>query len=108
MDMVKRFEVWHEELNPTVGSEIDKIRPCLVVSPDEANRYLNTVIIIPLTSTLKPYPTRVDCLFMGKRGQLAIDQIRSIDKSRLGKKLGKLDQETCEKLCITLIETFRL
>ena len=105
--MVKRFDIWHAELNPAVGSEINKIRPCLVVSPDEANRYLNTVIIVPLTSTFKPYPTRVDCHFQGKNGQLAIDQIRSIDKSRLGKKLGKLDEETSEKICITLIETFR-
>jgi len=105
--MVKRFDVWHAELNPTVGSEINKIRPCLVVSPDESNRYLNTVIIVPLTSTVKPYPTRIDCQFMGKRGQLATDQIRSIDKSRLEKKLGILDEGTCEKICAKLIETFR-
>jgi mRNA interferase MazF len=105
--MVKRFDIWHAELNPTVGSEINKIRPCLVVSPDETNRNLNTVIIVPLTSTLKPYPTRVDCQFMGKNGQLAIDQIRSIDKCRLGKKLGILDEETSEKICATLLETFR-
>jgi mRNA interferase MazF len=105
--MVKRFDIWHAELNPGVGSEINKIRPCLVVSPDEANRYLNTVIIVPLTSTFKPYPTRVDCTFMGKKGQLAIDQIRSIDKSRLVKKMGKLDEETSERICITLGETFR-
>jgi mRNA interferase MazF len=107
MDMVKRFDVWHVELNPTVGSEINKIRPCLVVSPDEANRHLNTVIIVPLTSTLKPYPTRVDCDFNGKKGQLAVDQIRSIDKSRLGKKLGEIDKESSEKICARLCETFR-
>jgi mRNA interferase MazF len=105
--MVSRFDIWHVELNPTVGAEINKIRPCLVVSPDEVNRHLNTVTIIPLTSTLKLYPTRVDCIFKGKKGQLAIDQIRSIDKSRLGKKLGVLDEETAEKICIRLVETFR-
>ncbi len=105
--MVKRFDIWHVELNPAIGSEIIKIRPCLVVSPDEANRYLNTVIIVPLTSTLKPYPTRVDCYFLGKKGQLAVDQMRSIDKSRLNKKLGSLDQETSEKICTKLIETFK-
>jgi mRNA interferase MazF len=105
--MVKRFEIWHVELNPTVGSEINKIRPCLVVSPDESNRYLNTVIIVPLTSTLRPYPTRVNCIFREKKGQLAIDQIRSIDKSRLVKKLGELDKETSEQICVTLSETFR-
>ena len=107
MDMVKRFEIWNTALNPTVGSEVNKIRPCLIVSPDEANRYLHTVIIVPLTSTFKPYPTRIDCKFMGKNGQLAIDQIRIIDKSRLGKKLGKLDVETSEKACMALINTFR-
>jgi mRNA interferase MazF len=105
--MVKRFEIWHAELNPSVGSEINKKRPCLVVSPDEANRNLNTVIIVPLTSTLRPYPTRVGCQFMGKRGQLATDQIRSIDKSRLSKKMGALDEETSQKICAKLIETFR-
>jgi mRNA interferase MazF len=104
--MVKRFEIWHTELSQTVGSEINKIRPCLVVSPDEVNRNLNTIIVVPLTSTLKPYPTRVNCIFMGKEGQLAIDQIRSIDKSRLGNKLGVLDEETSKKTCATLMETF--
>jgi mRNA interferase MazF len=106
MDMVKRFDVWHVVLTPTIGSEIDKIRPCLVVSPDEANRHLNTVTIVPLTSTIKPYPTRINCHFLGKAGQLATDQIRSIDKTRLGKKLGTLDDETCKKLCAVLVETF--
>jgi mRNA interferase MazF len=107
MDMVKRFEIWHVELNPTVGAEINKIRPCLVVSPDESNRYLNTVIIVPLTSTLRPYPTRINCIFKEKKGQLAVDQIRSIDKSRLVKKLGELDKETSEQICAKLGETFR-
>ena len=78
-----------------------------MISPDEANRNLNTVIVVPLTTTLKSYPTRVNCVFMGKAGQLAIDQIRSIDKRRLGKKLGELDEETSKKICGTLNETFR-
>ena len=107
MDMVKRFDIWHVELNPIVGAEINKIRPCLVVSPDEVNKHLNTVTIVPLTSTMKSYPTRVDCIFLGKRGQLAIDQIRSIDKSRLEKKLGVLDNETCGVICSRIIETFK-
>ena len=105
--MVKRFEVWQTALNPTVGSEISKSRPCLVVSPDEANKYLNTVIIVPLTSTIRSYPTRINCDFEGKTGQLAIDQMRSIDKTRLSKKLGVMDHKTCELLCGTIIETFR-
>ena len=107
MDMVKRFDIWHVELNPAVGSEINKLRPCLVVSPDEANRHLNMVTIVPLTSTIKPYPTRVDCVFLGKKGQLSIDQIRSVDKSRLVKKLGELDEETSERICAALCVTFK-
>jgi len=107
MDMVKRFEIRNAELNPTIGSEINKIRPCLIVSPDETNKYLNTVVVVPLTSTLKPYPTRIDCHFQEKKGQLAIDQIRCLDKTRLGKKMGELDNETSRKLCAAIVETFR-
>jgi len=107
MVKVNRFEVWLVELNPTKGSEISKNRPCLIVSPDEANRYLSTVTIVPLTSTLKGYPTRVDCTFEGKNGQLAIDQIRCIDKVRLVKKLGFLDDDACKTLCEVIVETFR-
>ena len=99
MDMVKRFEVWNIELNPTMGYEINKIRPCFVVSPDEVNEYLKTVIIIPLTSTIKKYPTRIDCKFRGKNGQIAIDQIRAVDTKRLIKKLGAIDIKTAKLLC---------
>lgn len=83
MVKVKRFEVWLIKLNPTQGAEINKSRPYLLVSPDEANNFLQTIIIVPLTSTLRNYPTRVNCTFQNKSGQLAIDQIRAIDKSRL-------------------------
>lgn len=107
MDMVKRFEVWQTGLNPTVGSEISKNRPCLVVSPNEANKYLNTVTVVPLTSTIRSYPTRINCHFEGKAGQLAIDQIRSVDKARLLKKLGVMDEEACKSLCSTMVETFK-
>ena len=105
--MVNRFEVWNVELNPTKGSEINKIRPCLVVSPNEANKFLNTVTIIPLTSTLKPYPTRLNCSFKGKHGQLVVDQIRSIDKSRLVGQMGLLDESTCKAICTLISETFK-
>ena len=105
--MVKRFEVWLTELNPTVGYEISKNRPCIVVSPNEANKYLNTITIVPLTSTIRKYPTRISCNFEGKSGQLAIDQIRSVDKRRLVKKLGIMDDETCKLLCTILVETFK-
>ena len=107
MVAVKRFEVWLVGLNPTVGSEISKSRPCIVVSPDEANKYLHTVTIIPLTSSIRDYPTRVNCRFDGKSGQLAIDQIRSVDKIRLVKKLGTMDEETCKILCSVLVEAFK-
>ena len=107
MVAVKRFEVWLVGLNPTIGSEISKSRPCIVVSPDEANKYLHTVTIIPLTSSIRDYPTRVNCRFDGKEGQLAIDQIRSVDKVRLVKKLGIMDDKTCEQLCNVLVEAFK-
>jgi mRNA interferase MazF len=107
MVVVKRFEVWLVGLNPTVGSEISKSRPCIVVSPDEANKYLHTVTIIPLTSSIRDYPTRVNCRFDGKSGQLAIDQMRSVDKIRLVKKLGTMDEETCKTLCSVLVEAFK-
>ena len=105
--MVKRFEVWNIELNPTKGSEINKIRPCLIVSPNEINKFLNTIVIVPMTSTIKPYPTRLDCHFKDKPGQLVIDQIRSIDKSRLIEKLGTMDVNTCKNVCALIIETFK-
>ena len=108
MDMVRRFEIRNAELNPTIGSELRKTRPCVVVSPDETNKYLNTVIVVPLTSTLRSYPTRVPCTFQKRSGQLAIDQIRCLDKTRLGKRLGQLDPETARKVCAVLVETFRI
>jgi mRNA interferase MazF len=107
MVAVKRFEVWLVGLNPTVGSEISKSRPCIVVSPDEANKYLHTLIIIPLTSSIRDYPTRVNCRFDGKSGQLVIDQMRSVDRVRLVKKLGVMDEQTCKLLCRVITETFK-
>ncbi len=84
--VIGRFEVWLTSLDPALGSEIKKTRPCLVISPDEANKYLNTIVALPLTSTLRSYPTRVNCLFKKKKGQIAIDQVRSLDKKRLVRK----------------------
>lgn len=105
--MVKRFEVWNIELNPTKGSEINKMRPCLVVSPNEVNKFLNTVVIVPMTSTIKPYPTRLNCHFKGKNGQLVVDQIRCVDKTRLIEKLGIMDTKTCKEISLLIIETFK-
>lgn len=104
--VVSRFEVWLVSLDPTRGSEIAKTRPCIIISPDSVNRYLNTVMVAPLTSTRKPYPTRVDCQFDSRDGQIAIDQSRSVDKSRLVKKLGHLDEATNKQVCVTLVSLF--
>jgi len=90
---MRRFDVFLVELDPTVGSEIQKTRPCLIVSPNEMNENIRTVIVAPLTSAIKEYPTRVSCTFAKKTGQIVLDQIRTIDKSRLVKKLGTIDSK---------------
>ena len=92
--VVNRFDVYLINLDPTVGSEIQRTRPCLIISPDEMNRHIRTIIVAPMTTAGKDYPTRVKCKFKKKRGQIVLDQIRTIDKSRLIKKLGKIDLET--------------
>ena len=91
--VVKRFDVYIVDLDPTVGSEIQKARPCLVISPDEMNRNIRTVIVAPMTSTSKDYPTRVSCIFKKKKGHIVLDQIRTIDKTRLSKRLGTIDSK---------------
>jgi mRNA interferase MazF len=106
MAMVKRFEVYLVSLDPTVGSEIQKTRPCTVVSPDEMNRHIQTVIVAPMTTKGKKYPTRVECKFERKQGRVALDQIRTVDKTRLVKKLGELSKETQEEALRVLAEMF--
>ena len=100
--MVKRFEIYLVNLDPTVGVEIQKRRPCLVISPDEMNRHIKTAIIAPMTTKSRNFPTRIACKFEGKNGFIVLDQIRSIDKVRLIKKLGEIDKkiriEVLEKL----------
>lgn len=91
--VVKRFDVYLVNFDPTLGSEIQKTRPCLVISPDEMNRNIRTVIIAPMTSAQKEYPTRVSCTFQKKQGQIVLDQLRTIDKARLIKKLGTIDSK---------------
>ena len=92
--VVNRFDVYLINLDPTVGSEIKKVRPCLIISPDEMNRHIRTVIVAPMTTAGKEYPTRIACTFKKKKGQIVIDQIRTIDKSRLIKRLGTIDPNT--------------
>lgn len=89
--VVKRFDVYLVNLDPTIGSEIQKTRPCLVISPDEMNRNIRTVIISPMTSAQKEYPTRVSCTFRKKQGQIVLDQVRTVDKARLIQKMGTID-----------------
>jgi mRNA interferase MazF len=103
---INRFEVYLINLDPTVGSEIKKTRPCLVVSPDEINHNVRTVIVAPLTTGGQPYPTRVPCRFKGKQGQVVLDQIRTVDRSRLVKKLGKIDGKTAATVLDVLQEMF--
>ncbi|NEZ66385.1 type II toxin-antitoxin system PemK/MazF family toxin, partial [Leptolyngbyaceae cyanobacterium CCMR0082] len=93
-------------LDPTVGSEIQKTRPCVVISPDEMNRYIATVIIAPMTTRGKQYPTRVVCQFQGKNGQIVLDQIRTVDKNRLVKKLGRISEDEQKMLLAILAEMF--
>ena len=103
----QRFEVWLVNLDPTQGSEINKTRPCVVISPDELNRYLRTVTIAALTSSPRTYPSRVDCEFQNKAGQVALDHIRSVDKTRLVRKLGELAEATAREVCARLAELFQ-
>jgi mRNA interferase MazF len=92
--LVARFEVYLVNLDPTIGREIKKTRPCLIISPDEINRNIGTVIIAPMTTRGRAYPTRVSVRFQGKDGQIVLDQMRTIDKSRLVKKLGTITVPT--------------
>ena len=104
--VVKRFDVFLVSLDPTIGSEIQKTRPCLVISPDEMNRHISTVIVAPMTTKGREYPTRVSCTFRGKRGQVVLDQIRTIDKSRLVRRLGHVDNRIQRGVLGVLSEMF--
>jgi mRNA interferase MazF len=104
--VIKRFDVYLVNLDPAVGSEIRKARPCLIISPDEMNRYIATVIVAPMTTKGRDYPTRVQCSFKDKEGQVVLDQLRTLDKSRLVQKLGRIDQQTQEDVLSILAEMF--
>ena len=104
--VVARFEVHLVRLDPTEGREIRKTRPCLVISPDEMNRHIGTVIVAPMTTAGRAYPTRVPLKFHRKQGQVVLDQIRTVDKGRLVKRLGKIDDPTAQKVLAVLSEMF--
>ena len=105
--VVKRFEVWLVNLDSTVGREIRKTRPCLIISPNVTNKYLATVTAAPMTSTIKSFPTRVTCVFQKRQGQIVLDQIRTVDKVRLAKKLGAMDEKTSKVVCDLLVQFFK-
>lgn len=102
-----RFEIFLINLDPTQGSEIQKTRPCVVISPNEMNHHLSTVIIAPMTTKTKKYPTRIALEFDDKKGQIALDQMRTVDKTRLIKKLGKIERKVQKTLSESLIEMFK-
>jgi mRNA interferase MazF len=102
----ERFEVWLVALDPTRGSELWKTRPCVIVSPDEMNRQIRTAIVAPMTTASRPYPTRVRTRFEGKEGQIALDQIRTVDKIRLVRRLGTISKGTAREVCAVLVEMF--
>lgn len=104
--VVKRFDVYLVNLDPTIGSEIQKTRPCLVISPDEMNRFIKTVIVAPMTTKGRAYPTRVACRFQGKQGLIVLDQIRTLDRTRLLKRLGKIERRVQMDVLSVLAEMF--
>lgn len=103
---VSRFEVFLVNLDSTVGSEIRKSRPCVVVSPDEMNRHIRTVVVAPLTTAGRPYPSRVPVRFAGREGQVVVDQLRTVDKARLAKRLGALSSDEAAAVLDVLREFF--
>ncbi len=103
---MKRFDVYLINLDPTRGKEIKKTRPCLVISPDEMNEHISTVIVAPMTSRIRNYPSRVTCDFKGTKGQIVLDQIRTVDKIRLIKNLGVIDDQAQYEVIQILQEMF--
>jgi len=104
--VVKRFDVFLIALDPTMGSEIKKTRPCLVISPDEMNAYISTVIVAPMTTKARSYPTRVSCRFRGKAGQVVLDQLRTVDKARLVRRLSRISDAVQAQILSALTEMF--
>ena len=104
--VVKRFDVYLVALDPVVGRELQKTRPCVVISPDDMNRFIGTVIVAPMTTKGRPYPTRVALKFKGKRGHIVLDQIRTVDKIRLVKRLGRVDSQAQNQTLSLLNEMF--
>lgn len=96
--MVIRYDIYWVDLNPTKGSEMNKIRPCLIISPRESNRHLRTVIVAPITSSNKIYKSRINFILREKAAQICLDQIRTIDKQRIGKRIDVLPRAKISEL----------
>ena len=103
---LKQYVIVLVNLDPTVGSEIKKTRPCVIISPNEMNKYLNTIVVAPMTTNMKNYPTRIPVEHIGKKGMITIDQIRSIDKKRIVKVFDKLTKSEIKKCKEIIKETF--
>ncbi len=103
---LKQYSIVLVNLDPTIGSEIKKTRPCVIISPNEINNFLNTIIVAPMTTNLKKYPTRIQVIHNNKKGMVAIDQIRTIDKSRIIKKFDRLTKSEIQKCKDIIQETF--
>lgn len=102
--VIKQYEIYLLNLDPTIGSEIKKTRPCIVISPNEMNKYLNTIIVAPMTSKIRTYPTRINIKFQNKNGNIVLDQIKTVDKSRIIKKLGELEKDKIKEVKNILME----
>ena len=103
---INQYQIVLVNLDPTIGSEMKKIRPCVVISPDEMNKYLQTIVVAPMTSSSKPYPTRVELKHNGTKGWIVLDQIRTIDRKRILKKFDFLTEKEIVKVKEVIRETF--
>jgi len=103
---LKQYSIILVNLDPTIGSEIKKTRPCVIVSPNEINKFLNTIVVAPMTTNLKKYPTRIEVKHNDKKGMIVIDQIRTIDKSRIIKRFDRLSKSEIQKCKDIIRETF--
>ena len=106
MEQVNQYDIVLVNLDPTIGSEMKKTRPCVVLSPNEMNKYLQTIVVAPMTSSSKPYPTRVEVKQKGTKGWIAIDQIRTIDRLRIVKRFESLTEKEVDKVKSVIQETF--
>lgn len=104
--VIKRFEIYWVNLDPTVGREINKTRPAVVISPNEVNNALGTILVAPITSSKRNFPTRIACSLNKNENYIALDQIRAVDKIRLNKKISSLNKETAQTICERLRELF--